>query len=210
MSRCRVVLCSWYVGCAPLLCHVVPSCCGLLCGVAWLFLSVVVVCALWCYVVSCCVVVSGVVRRSGVWCVLARVFLRCREMLYGCSLCFGVSCSWGSFVSRLVVVCYLAACCVAGILVVCPRWVVWRRVTLCGVVFCRAAVWLLRCVMALRVLWCCFAWCCIRLSVGVLRWVVPCCVMWRRVMPPGVVCCCVALFGCLFWCCVSCWRVCCI
>ena len=33
-SRCRVVLCSWYVGCAPLLCHVVSSCCSLLCGFA--------------------------------------------------------------------------------------------------------------------------------------------------------------------------------
>ena len=90
VSRCRVVLCGWYVGCAPLLCYVVPSCCGTLCGVAWLFRCVVVLRVLWCSVASCCVVLCSVVRRSGGCCVFAGDFLRCRVALYGCSLCRGV------------------------------------------------------------------------------------------------------------------------
>ena len=78
------------VGCTLLLCHVAPLCCGLLCGNAGLSRCVVVARTLWRCVASWCVVLSGVVQRSGVCCVLARSFLRCRVVLYGCSLCRGV------------------------------------------------------------------------------------------------------------------------
>ena len=94
-----------------------PSCCALFCGVAWVFRCFVAVRALWRCVASCCVGLIGVVWRLVACYVLVRNFFRCHVVLYGCPLCFGVSCSWASFVPCLVAACCSAACCFVGLLV---------------------------------------------------------------------------------------------
>ena len=91
-------------------CPVVPWCCVV--GMLVVHHCCVVRCR---RVVVCCVVLHG--SFVMLWrCACCGVVLH-RVVLYGCLLCFGVACLWGSFVSCLVAVCCLAACCFGGVLV---------------------------------------------------------------------------------------------
>ena len=132
-GSCHVALCvvlrQFVVWCSIVLCSVVLCGCSLGCGVpCFVTLSCIACC---CRVSPCGVLCSCYI----VWCGMLVVFVLSR-----------------CFVACVVVVCCLAACCFVGMLVVHHCYVVWRRVTLCGAVFCRGVVWLFHCVLALRVL----------------------------------------------------------
>ena len=153
-----------------------------------------------------------------------RCLVVCCVVLHCCSLVdFGGFCSAAlfccvaCFVALFVVTCSLVACCFVRMLVARLCCVVWRRVTLCGVLFYLDVVWFLYCVVALRVLWCCVASCCVALyvvccmlvyGVGYCH-VMLCVVAWRLVALCSILCCCVWLFCCSFWGSVPCWWVCC-
>ena len=125
---CCVLLCG-VVWCWLLLCFVVWSCMvhSLCCGVVrvvvlccvvlrcFVFCWVALHCAMLCHVVSCHVTRCCVLSCDGLLCGIVFCVVVWRCMVARCVLVFCVS--WRFFVSCLVVMCYLAAWCVVGMLV---------------------------------------------------------------------------------------------